>query len=85
MFLTLLMKHCQELSMYLVYIYNIFVFYLFLIFLLSLTFIYFLKGLTYFLNICVEGSWGYTCQERRPRHATEPNVVKKVVWRIFTS
>ena len=87
MILTLLMKYCQEWSIYLVYIYNSFVFNSFLTFLLSLTFVYVLRRfklvLRHFRGMIKElYRSGNTFL---PWHAEEPNVAKQLVWRIFTS
>ena len=79
MFLTLLMKYCQEWSMYLVYIYNSFLFNQFLTILLLLTFIYMLIRFKLVLGHCMGGLRSCTCQWRFTWLAEELNVPKHLV------
>ena len=83
MILTLLMKYCQEWSIYLVYIYNSFILNSFLTFLLPYTFIYVFIVLR---HLCQTIKELYMSGKMfLPWHDEEPNVVKQLVWRIFTS
>ena len=87
MILTLLMKYCQEWSIYLVYIYNSFILSLFLTFLLPLTFIYvFVRFKLVLRHLCGTIKELYMSGKTfLPWHAEEPNVAKQLVWRILTS
>ena len=82
MILILLMKYCQEWSMYLVYIYNSFIFNLFLTFSFTfLTFIYvFVK-----IKLVLQYLCGRIVQEKLPWHPEELNVAKQLVSKIFAS
>ena len=87
MILTLLMKYCQEWSIYLVYIYNSFIFNSFLTFLLPLTFIYvFIRFKLVLRHLCGMIRELYmSVKPFLPWHAEEPNVTRQLVWRIFSS